>query len=63
MDRSQLRKDQVYFAKVVGCNHLQKVRIMTILSRCATVELIEGGKNGVVKLDHIFCVDQEAQAQ
>ncbi|KAF1300094.1 MULTISPECIES: hypothetical protein [Enterococcus] len=60
MDGSGLKKDQIYLAKVVGCETLQKIRIMNVMTNCATVELIEGGKNGVVKLTDIFPMEQKS---
>ncbi|MGG5339712.1 hypothetical protein [Enterococcus mundtii] len=51
---SELKKDGIYMAKVVGEKELYKIKIRNILERTAVVELVDDcNKVAVVKLEDI----------
>lgn len=54
LETSELKKDGIYMAKVVGEKELYKIKIRNILERTAVVELVdESNKVAVVKLKDI----------
>lgn len=51
---SELKKDGIYMAEVVGEKELYKIKILNILERTAVVELVdEDNRVAVVKLKNI----------
>lgn len=54
LETSELKKDGIYMAKVVGEKELYKIKIRNILERTAVVELVDdSNKVAVVKLKDI----------
>ncbi|MBO1300156.1 MULTISPECIES: hypothetical protein [Enterococcus] len=53
-ETSELKKDGIYMAKVVGEKELYKIKIRNIIERTAVVELVDdSNKVAVVKLKDI----------
>lgn len=54
LETSELKKDGIYMAKVVGEKELYKIKIRNILERTTVVELVDdSNKVAVVKLKDI----------
>lgn len=54
LETSELKKDGIYMAKVVGEKELYKIKIRNILERTAVFELVDdSNKVAVVKLKDI----------
>jgi hypothetical protein len=53
MKKEELCTSKLYLAKVIGQPTLQKIKIISLLSNTATVELLADGNYGVAKLADI----------
>lgn len=50
MKSDEICFDKIYWGLVVGCDKRQKCRVISVLSRTATVQLLDSDETGVVAL-------------
>lgn len=61
MTKDEICFDSIYETSVIGYDEPQKVRVLSLLNRTATVQLVDGDENGVVKMDDLLkakCINE-----
>lgn len=54
MTKDEICFDSIYEANVIGYDKPQKIQVLSMLTRTATVQLIDNDDNGVVKMEDLL---------